>query len=151
MDSKVSYLEIGTKNAETSRVFFEQLFGWSFHSMENNGEGWFETPSIKAGLHGNDPNPQFFVFFNVADLDTAVAKVKELGGKIEEPENDDASSQEKAEPDEGAGNAAHKGRNDGGRQHHCSGGDRHAENLPLERDVFERDDVGVEYRPNPQP
>ena len=89
MDSKVSYLEIGTKNAETSRVFFEQLFGWSFHSMENNGEGWFETPSIKAGLHGNDPNPQFFVFFNVADLDTAVAKVKELGGKIEEPENDE--------------------------------------------------------------
>lgn len=85
MSSKVSYLEIGAKDAETSRVFFEQLLGWSFHSMGEDGEGWFQTPSVKAGLHGKDPEPQFLIFFSVSDLMEAIAQVKELGGETEEP------------------------------------------------------------------
>jgi uncharacterized protein len=89
MSSGVSYLEIGTKDAGASRVFFEQLLGWSFHPMGNDGEGWFQTPSIKAGLHGNDPEPQFFIFFDVPDLMAAVAQVKELGGETEEPGSDE--------------------------------------------------------------
>ncbi|MCG8366140.1 MAG: VOC family protein [Pseudanabaenales cyanobacterium] len=89
MANEVSYLEIGTKDAAISRVFFEQLFGWSFHPMGSNGEGWFQTPSIKVGLHGNDPEPQFFIFFDVPDLMAAVARVKELGGKTDEPGSDE--------------------------------------------------------------
>ena len=85
MTSEVSYLEIGTKDAAISRTFFEQLFGWSFHPMGSDGEGWFQTPSIKAGLHSNDPEPQFFIFFDVPDLMAAVARVKELGGETDEP------------------------------------------------------------------
>jgi len=46
-----------------------------FHLM-GNGEGWFQIPSVKAGLHGSDSEPQFFIFFNVPDLMTAVARVK---------------------------------------------------------------------------
>ena len=49
--------------------------------MGNGREGWFQTPSIKVGLHGNDPNPQFSIFFNVADLDAAIIRVNELGDK----------------------------------------------------------------------
>jgi len=48
-----------------------------------NGEGWFQIPSVKAGLHGSDSEPQFFIFFNVPDLMTAVARVKELGGETD--------------------------------------------------------------------
>ena len=85
MPSEVSYLEIGAKDATTSRIFFEQLLGWSFHPMGNGGEGWFQTPSVKAGLHGNDPEPQFFIFFSVPDLMAAVAQVEELGGETDAP------------------------------------------------------------------
>lgn len=89
MASEVSYLEIGAKDAAISRVFFEQLFEWSFHPMGSDGQGWFQTPSIKAGLHGNDPEPQFFIFFDVPDLTAAVARVKELGGETDEPGSDE--------------------------------------------------------------
>jgi uncharacterized protein len=89
MSSGVSYLEIGTKDAGASRVFFEQLLGWSFHPMGNDGEGWFQTRSIKAGLHGNNPEPQFFIFFDVPDLTAAVAQVQALGGETEEPGPDE--------------------------------------------------------------
>jgi uncharacterized protein len=89
MAGEVSYLEIGAKDAAISRVFFEKLFGWSFHPMGSDGEGWFQTPSIKAGVHGNDPEPQFSIFFDVPDLIAAIAQVKELGGQADEPSPDE--------------------------------------------------------------
>jgi uncharacterized protein len=89
MLNDVSYLEIGTKEAAASHVFFEQLFGWNFYAMGNDGEGWFQTPSIKVGLHGNDPEPQCLIFFNVPDLIAAIATVKELGGETDEPGPDE--------------------------------------------------------------
>ncbi|MCU0566823.1 MAG: VOC family protein [Oculatellaceae cyanobacterium Prado106] len=89
MLSEVSYLEIGTKDIGSSRPFFEQLLGWTFHAMGQDGEGWFQTPSIRAGLHGNDPNPQLLIFFSVADLTAAVAQVKALGGEADESSADE--------------------------------------------------------------
>ena len=53
--------------------------------MGTGPEGWFQTPSIKAGFHGNDPTPGIFVFFSVPDLEEAIAKVRELGGEAAEP------------------------------------------------------------------
>jgi predicted enzyme related to lactoylglutathione lyase len=56
MHGNVSFLELGTTNTERSRPFFERVFGWSFHPM-TEGEGWFQAPSMRIGLHGNDPQP----------------------------------------------------------------------------------------------
>lgn len=53
--------------------------------MGTEGEGWFQTPTIKAGLHGNDPSPGFLVLFGVPDLDIAISKVTVLGGAAERP------------------------------------------------------------------
>ena len=89
MASEVSYLEIGTMEAETSRFFFKQLFGWSFYPMGNESEGWFQSPSVKVGIHGNDLKPQFFIFFNVSDLEAAISRVRELGGDTDEPSPDE--------------------------------------------------------------
>ncbi|MEO0532701.1 MAG: VOC family protein [Cyanobacteria bacterium P01_A01_bin.123] len=89
MVSDVSYLEIGTAATEPSRLFFEQLFGWRFNPMGDDGEGWFQTPSLKVGLHGNDPEPQFSIFFSVIDLDDAIVRVKALGGQADEPGPDE--------------------------------------------------------------
>jgi uncharacterized protein len=81
MGSEVSFIEIGAGDAGKARAFLGQLFGWDFHVMGTGPEGWFQTPSIKAGVHGNDPEPGILVFFGVTDVDAAIAKVRELGGE----------------------------------------------------------------------
>ena len=52
--------------------------------MGDKGDGWFETPGIKAGLHGNDTGYGTVVYFRVTDIEAAAARVRELGGKVEE-------------------------------------------------------------------
>jgi hypothetical protein len=85
MKSEVSYIEFGASDAGKASAFLGELFGWDFHLMGKGPEGWFQTPSIRAGLHGNDPTPGIFVFFSVPDLDDAIVKVRKLGGEAAEP------------------------------------------------------------------
>jgi uncharacterized protein len=81
--SQVSYLEIGSGDAAQTSAFFASLFNWPFNPMGNNDGGWFQTPAIKAGLHGQNPSPQIYVFFAVEDLDAAIAKVRACGGETD--------------------------------------------------------------------
>src|ERR1700722_17746841 len=85
MEPVVSFIEFGAADAGKARAFLGQLFGWEFHPMGNGPEGWFQTPSIKAGVHGNDPDAGILVFFGVPDLEAAIARVKELGGDAGDP------------------------------------------------------------------
>jgi len=85
ISAEVSFIEIGVSDAATSRAFLEQMFGWEFHSFGQGAEGWFQTPSLKAGLHGGDPNGGFLIFFGVPDLEAAIADVNRLGGVADAP------------------------------------------------------------------
>lgn len=78
-----SYLEMGAPDDGRARSFFADLFGWSFTPMKNGG--WFETGHIKTGLHGNDDRPAIVVYFEVTDIEAAVAKVRDLGGMADDP------------------------------------------------------------------
>ena len=81
----ISFIELGSgAESQKSSAFFGQLFGWTFNAMGESG-GWFDTPTIKAGLHANDPQPQIYPFFQVANLLDAIAQVRALGGEAEEP------------------------------------------------------------------
>lgn len=84
MAGELSYIEIGTGDARVTSRFLADLFGWSFHAMGDGGDGWFDAPSLKAGLHGNDPDHGVVVYFRVPDLEAAIAKVRELGGEAED-------------------------------------------------------------------
>jgi len=83
--AEVSYIEIGVSNASKSKAFLEQMFGWKFHPFGEGAEGWFQTPSLKAGIHGGDPNWGFLVYFCVKDLGVGIADVNRLGGSTEVP------------------------------------------------------------------
>ena len=83
--AEVSYIEIGVSDASKSRSFIEQMFGWKFHPFGQGAEGWFQTPSVKAGIHGDDPAQGFLVFFSVLALDVAITDVIRLGGTAEAP------------------------------------------------------------------
>lgn len=82
----ISYIELGSgeKPSETSK-FFAELFDWTFTGMGKPGEGWFKTPTISAGLHANDPAPSITPYFRVDDLQTAIEKIRALGGVADEP------------------------------------------------------------------
>jgi predicted enzyme related to lactoylglutathione lyase len=86
MQGDVSFVELGTTAGETdpSRRFFERVFGWPFHPMTQGG-GWFETPSIRVGLHGSDTEARVYLFFEVSDLEQAVARVRDAGGESDPP------------------------------------------------------------------
>jgi hypothetical protein len=36
-------------------------------------------------VHGEDPSPQIYVYFNVSDIEAAAARVRSAGGEAEEP------------------------------------------------------------------
>jgi len=75
----VSFIEIGSTDAAVTRAFFASVFGWSCHD-----DAWLQTPSIKAGTHGGSATPQIYVYFHVADLAEAAARVRAAGGEASE-------------------------------------------------------------------
>jgi predicted enzyme related to lactoylglutathione lyase len=84
MHGNVSFLELGSVDTESSRAFFQRVFGWSFHPM-SQGAGWFQAPTMRIGLHGDDPQPQIYVFLEVPELEAAMALVREAGGEADPP------------------------------------------------------------------
>jgi uncharacterized protein len=84
MDGDVSFLELGSTEADTAKssLFFEKIFGWHFNPMPQGG-GWFQGPRIRVGLHGSDRGPGIYVFFEVSNLEEAIAIVRKAGGEAD--------------------------------------------------------------------
>ena len=89
MTGDVGYIEIGSGDAAITSRFFADLFNWRFHAMGDAGDGWFEMPGMKAGLHGQDASHGMVVYFRVADIDQAAARVRALGGEVDGPGADE--------------------------------------------------------------
>ncbi|MCJ2144617.1 VOC family protein [Methylobacterium sp. E-066] len=90
MDGEISYFEVGSGDAAVTARFLTDLFGWSFTTMGDTGDGWFQTPRIRAGLHGNDPAHGIVLYFSVTDIEAAAARVRALGGDVEGPSEAEA-------------------------------------------------------------
>ena len=94
MTGKLAFFELGVGDVERGRAFYEALFGWRFETGPS-GKGFVITaPNVPGGMHGGDEGASPYVFFEVDDLDAAIARVHELGGQIEEIdlEGDDEES-----------------------------------------------------------
>ncbi len=86
MAGEMSFLELGVEDVERGRAFWEGLFGWRFERGPS-GAGWtIDTGGVPAGMHGGDPRAAPYVFFAVDDMDAALARVRALGGTVEEAE-----------------------------------------------------------------
>ncbi len=83
MHATPTYLEIGSTDPTASAAFFRAVFGWPYTAMGADG-GWLQTPTVKAGLHGDWSTPQIYVYFSVPDLTSAIEKVRAAGGQAEE-------------------------------------------------------------------
>jgi hypothetical protein len=84
MAGEIAFIELGVQDAERGRAFYEELFGWNFEPGPS-GQGFaFQTPGVPGGMHGGDPEAAPYVFFAVDDIEAAVARVRELGGDVED-------------------------------------------------------------------
>jgi predicted enzyme related to lactoylglutathione lyase len=95
MAGEISFFELGLGDPDRARAFYGELFGWTFEPGPSDGGGFAITaPGTPGGVHGGDPGAGPYVFFRVDDMGTAVAKVRELGGTVDEqePGGDDESA-----------------------------------------------------------
>jgi predicted enzyme related to lactoylglutathione lyase len=53
--------------------------------MGDGDQAWVETPTIRGGLHDEDQERRIDIFFAVPDIAAAVAAVRALGGKADDP------------------------------------------------------------------
>ncbi len=83
LKGSVSFVEMGSGEPEKSAAFFTEMFSWQFHQMAD-GNGWFETPGGRIGLHGGDAAWGAVPYFQVSDLEAAMDKVRRLGGEAED-------------------------------------------------------------------
>jgi uncharacterized protein len=84
MAGELAFFELGVEDAARGRAFYEALFGWSFEPGPS-GDGFsITTPTVRGGIHGGDRGASPYVFFAVEDIDAALARVRELGGTVEE-------------------------------------------------------------------
>ena len=82
MSGQPTFFELGVADADRARAFYEGLFGWRMEPGPS-GQGYvIDTGGTPGGLHPGDPEATPYVFFGVADLDAAIARVRELGGTV---------------------------------------------------------------------
>ncbi len=84
MAGEPTFFEIGVEDAERGRAFYGGLFGWEFAPGPSGEPGVISTRTLGGGLHGGDPRAAPYLFFAVDDMDAAEARVRELGGTIED-------------------------------------------------------------------
>jgi predicted enzyme related to lactoylglutathione lyase len=84
MTGEIRFFELGVEDVERGRAFYEGLFDWRFERGPS-GEGWqITTDGAPGGMHGGDARASPYAFFAVDDMETALARVRELGGEVDE-------------------------------------------------------------------
>ncbi len=86
MDGELSFFELGVGDVSRARRFYGSLFDWEF--VEEGNGATIETPNVPGGIHPGDEGASPYVFFRVDDIEEAAARVRELGGTIEEIDAD---------------------------------------------------------------
>lgn len=84
MSGEVSFIELGVADAKRGRAFYEALFGWKFAPGPTGAGFMIDTGQVPGGMHPGDAGGGPYVFFRVDDMDEAVARVRELGGEIDD-------------------------------------------------------------------
>ena len=89
MGHPVVHAEIRTADPDATRAFFAKLFDWSYSDGAYPGYTFVDTgiegalPTAISPLQGDGDAVLFFV--GVADVDGALKRAEELGGRIVQP------------------------------------------------------------------
>jgi len=91
MNNRVVHFEIPCDDPEKTIDFFKNVFGWTFQKFGNE-EYWIaitgdeKSPGINGGImKKRDPKQPIANSINVEDIDDAMKRVENAGGKIVVP------------------------------------------------------------------
>ena len=81
------HIEIPAQDTNRAQEFYKNLFGWQFQGMEGPVEYHMARLSENTGsaIFPGDTGA-IRVYFDVDDINSGAAKVKELGGKVDDPQ-----------------------------------------------------------------
>jgi uncharacterized protein len=87
MPGKVVHVEIDASDADRAQGFWSGVFGWEIGPPMSAEMDYrmFQTGEDQGGaiVGGQEPG-QLRVYFDTADIDASIAKVRELGGEAED-------------------------------------------------------------------
>jgi predicted enzyme related to lactoylglutathione lyase len=88
-DTPPAWIDITAKNAEASRTFYAQLFGWRLALVEALGYALIEPGprTLPGGIgQADDTHPTgITTYFSVDDVEATIARAAQLGSKIATP------------------------------------------------------------------
>ncbi len=85
MSGELGYFTIPVSDMKRGRAFFGTLFGWQFAPDADDRYAHIGNTAPPGGLHSTEgSSPQ--VWFKVDDIQAAVARVRQLGGQAEAPQ-----------------------------------------------------------------
>ncbi|MBV7694436.1 VOC family protein [Streptomyces sp. TRM70350] len=84
MAGEPSFFEIGVADPERGRAFYAALFGWTLEPAPSGRGFTVGTDGLPGGMHGGDEGASPYLFFRVDDIEAATAKVRELGGTVQD-------------------------------------------------------------------
>ena len=83
--------DLMTDDAEKSRKFYEQLFGWTFERTDRLGRPYFIARAGSAAVAGmaqverrrpDEPIAQWISYLSVSNVDSVVARLTAAGGRV---------------------------------------------------------------------
>lgn len=91
MGQPLAYFEITSNQVEAQQNFYANMFGWKVNQFPDMGGYAIVDPQAGEGAVAGGIGPAYraegiTVYFYVEDLEAALAKAEELGGKrVQEP------------------------------------------------------------------
>jgi uncharacterized protein len=87
MAGKLVHVEINAADADRAQGFWSGVFGWEVGAPMSPEMDYrmFRTAEDQGGaIVGTDEKGPLRVYFDTADIDATIAKVRELGGEAED-------------------------------------------------------------------
>jgi uncharacterized protein len=95
------YFMVPVPDAGRAQAFYGRLFGWEFSPGSVPGGFNIDNSTPPGGLYGGGEGNAPVVWFEVADIDAAIALVLELGGEADEPEDIESGRMVSCRDDQG--------------------------------------------------
>ena len=86
MPGDLVYFMLPVADEARAHAFFGSLFGWEFGPGNVPGGSSIANATPRGGMHAGGEPGKPEVWFDVEDVDAAIAQIRELGGEADEPQ-----------------------------------------------------------------
>jgi len=91
MNAPIVWFEVIGKDPQALQAYYQQLFGWKLSELDGSRYQGVDVDEgqVPGGIGGTPAGDSWSCFYvGVPDIDAAIAKGVELGGKVLQPRTD---------------------------------------------------------------